>query len=106
MSRWCAKRQRERNEEREGRRKRKEDIYSRGERKIIDRPYDEKLNIARSVLERERVRGWQNFRLFDEAGHVTSANICRAERAKSIVCVKESAKNVTAVNKVRLPEGN
>lgn len=30
----------------------------------------------------------QNFRLFDETGHVTSANICRAERAKSIVRVE------------------
>lgn len=27
----------------------------------------------------------KNFRLFDEPGHVTSPNICRAGRAKSIV---------------------
>lgn len=52
----CKETEKKKRRERGGRRKRKEDIYSRSERKIIDRPYDEKLNIARSVLERESSR--------------------------------------------------
>lgn len=52
----CKETEKEKGRERGVEREERIFTVERSERKIIDRPYDEKLNIARSVLERESSR--------------------------------------------------